>query len=65
MSVVATTLILGGLIVLLIRTRQVRLLSAMVCTVFGLVLAMTPAAGSVNEVLNASGQWLWVQARSL
>ena len=65
MSVVATCLLLGILVVFLIKTRQVKFTAAAACAVFGLVLGMTPAASTVNEALNASGSWLWLQVRSV
>lgn len=65
MSVVAVALVLGGLVVLLVQTRQVKLTAAAVCIVFGLVLGTTPAGGPVHEALDATGSWLWVQLESL
>jgi hypothetical protein len=42
MSVTAVLVILGALVVLLIRTRWLRLSGAVVCIVFGVVLGMSP-----------------------
>ena len=65
MSVVAVAVVLGLLLVLLIRTRQIKLGPALVAVVFGLVLASSPAGPSLNQALSASGDWAWAQARSL
>lgn len=43
MSVVAVAVVLGGLLLLLLRTNQLKLGSALVAVVFGLVLGATPA----------------------
>ena len=42
MSVVAVALVLGALMVLLLRTARLGLGSAVVCVLFGLVVAMHP-----------------------
>ena len=65
MSVVAVVLVLGALVVLLLRTAKLGLGSALVCMLFGLVLAATPAGPSVHEALDSSGAWVWAQVRSL
>lgn len=65
MSVVAVAVLLGALLVLLLRTAKLGLGSALVCVLFGLVLAATPAGPSVHQALDASGGWLWAQVRSL
>jgi hypothetical protein len=65
MSVVAVAVVLGGLLLLLLRTNQLRLGSALVAVIFGLVLGSTPAGPAVNEALSESGSWLWGQVRSL
>jgi hypothetical protein len=65
MSVVAVAVVLGGLLLLLLRTHQLRLGSALVAVIFGLVLGSTPAGPAVNQGLSASGSWLWGQVRSL
>jgi hypothetical protein len=64
-SVVAVTLVLGALIVLLLRTAKLGLGSAVVCMLFGLVVASTPAGPRVAEALDSSGAWLWGQVSSL
>lgn len=65
MSVVAVALVLGALVVLLLRTAKLGLGSALVCMLFGLVIAITPAGPSVHGALDSSGAWLWAQVRSL
>ena len=65
MSVVAVALVLGALVILLLRTAKLGLGSALVCMLFGLVIAITPAGPSVHEALDSSGAWLWAQVRSL
>ena len=42
MSVVAVAVVLGLLVVLLLRTARLGLGSALVCILFGLVVAVTP-----------------------
>ena len=54
MSVVAVALVLGALVVLLLRTAKLGLGSALVCMLFGLVVAVTPAGPRVHEVLDSS-----------
>lgn len=44
MSVAAVALVLGALVVLLLRTSRLGFGSAVVCVLFGLVMASTPAA---------------------
>jgi hypothetical protein len=49
MSVVAVALVLGALVILLLRTSKLGLGSAVVCTLFGLVLAITPVRGCMRR----------------
>jgi hypothetical protein len=65
MSVVAVALVLGALILLLLRTAKLGLGSAVVCMLFGLVVASTPAGPRVDEALASSGACLWGQVSSL
>lgn len=65
MSAVAVTLVLGALVVLLLRTARLGVGSAVVCILFGLVLAVTPAGPTVQVALDSSGSWLWGQVRDL
>jgi hypothetical protein len=65
MSVVATAIVLGLVVVALIRTRWVRFSGAVVCVVFGLVLGATPAGPAVNGVLTDVGAWLFAQLQSV
>ena len=65
MSVAAAAVILALLVVLLLRTRQLRIGSCVVCVLLGLVLGATPAGPAVNEGLTAAGMWLWEQVTTL
>ena len=65
MSVVAVALVLGALVVLLLRTARLGLGSALVCILFGLVVASTPAGPTVHEAMDSTGVWLWGQVSSL
>jgi hypothetical protein len=64
MSVVATALLLGVLVVFLVRVKQVKAVGALVCITFGLVLGATPAGPQVNRTLDQAGSsaWVWVSA---
>lgn len=65
MSVAAVALVLAALVILLLRTRQLRIGSCVVCVLLGLVLGATPAGPAVNEALTAAGTWLWEQVSTL
>jgi len=65
MSVVGFAVVLGALVLLLLRTAKLGLGSAMVCVLFGLVVALTPAGPTVNQALDSSGAWLWGQVSTL
>lgn len=57
MSVIAAAVLFGIAVVGLIRVRQVRLLGAVVCTVFGVLLALTPAGPGIYTALTKVGGW--------
>ena len=65
MSVVAVAVVLAALLVLLVKTNQVKTGAAIVCVVFGLVLGSTPAGPAVNAGLTTAGDWLWGQVNAL
>lgn len=65
MSVAAVALVLGGLVVLLLRTSRLGFGSAVVCVLFGLVMASTPAGPTVQAAMNSTGAWVWAQVGSL
>ncbi len=65
MSVVATALVLGLVIVGLVRTRWLRPSGAVVCIVFGLVLGGTPAGPAVNQTLDELGGWAYTQLQQV
>ncbi|WP_258725182.1 hypothetical protein [Cellulomonas sp. NS3] len=59
MSVVTVAVLLGIIVVLLMRSRQVRAEIAVVCILFGLVLGATPAGPAVRQFLEFIGEWIW------
>ena len=65
MSVVGFAVVLGLLVVLLLRTARLGVGSAVVCILFGLVVAVTPAGPTVHGALDSSGAWLWTQVADL
>ncbi len=65
MTVVGVAVVLGALMLLLLRTAKLGLGSALVCVLFGLVVAITPAGPTVHEALDSSGAWLWGQVSTL
>ena len=65
MSTVGVAVLLALLLMLLVRTNQLRLGSALVAVVFGLVLASTPAGPTIEQGLSQSGAWMWGQVRGL
>lgn len=65
MSVTAAALVLGALVVLLVRTRWVRSSGAVVCVVFGMVLAASPVGAASADVLGSVGSWAYDSLRSL
>jgi hypothetical protein len=65
MGVVGVALVLGALVLLLLRTAKLGVGSALVCILFGLVVAITPAGPTVNQALHSSGDWLWGQVSTL
>jgi hypothetical protein len=65
MSVVAVAVVIAALVILLLRTGQVRIGSALVCILLGLVLGATPAGPAINETVNGAGEWLWAQVNEL
>ena len=65
MSVVAVAVVLAALVVLLLRTNQLKVGSALVCVLLGLVLGATPAGPAINDAVNGAGAWLWGQVTEL
>ena len=65
MSVTAVLVILGALVVLLLRTRSVRLFGALVCIVFGVVLGLSPMGPATADVLDAVGSWAYDSLQTL
>lgn len=61
MSIVAATLILGLIVVLLIKWKIVRGFAAIVCILFGLVLAVTPVGQGVLHVVTSIGDFAATQ----
>ena len=65
MSVTAVALILGVLVAFMIKARWVRASGAIVCVLFGLVLASTPAGPAVGSVVGDVGDWTWTTLREM
>jgi hypothetical protein len=65
MSETAAAVILGGVIVLLIKTRWLRLSGALLCAAFGIVVAAGPVGPAASDVLKAVGSWAYDSLRSL
>jgi hypothetical protein len=65
MSVVATAVILGLVLIALLKTKWVRFSGAVVCVLFGLVLGATPVGPLVNQTLTDLGEWTYVQLQSI
>ena len=65
MSIVAVSVVLGALVVLLVRTKQLKVGSGLVCVVLGLVLGATAAGPAVNDGLTSGGSWVWAKVSAL
>ncbi|MDN5805130.1 MAG: hypothetical protein L0H26_11190 [Microlunatus sp.] len=65
MSVVAVALVLGLLVALLIKWKIVRGFGALVCILFGLVLAATPIGEGVLDVVTSIGDFAAAQVGRL
>lgn len=65
MSIVAVCVALGALVVLLVRTKQLKVGSGLVCVVLGLVLGATSAGPAVNDGLTSGGSWVWAKVSAL
>ena len=65
MSVVAVAVVLCALVVLLVQTKQLKVGSALVCVVLGLVLGATSAGPVVNQGLTSGGSWVWAKVNGL
>ena len=65
MNVVAFTVTLLALVVLLVRTKQVRVGSAVVCVILGLVLGASPAGPALFELVTVGWLYLWDQVNTL
>lgn len=65
MSVAATGLVLGALLLVLLKTKWVRPSGALLCVVFGVVLANGPAGPTVGEALDSVGHWTYAQLRTV
>ena len=57
MSLVAAAVLFGVVVLGLIKVRQIRVGGAIVCTVFGVLLALSPAGPGVYTALTAVGGW--------
>jgi hypothetical protein len=64
-SAVAVAVVLCALVVLLMRTRQLKVGSGLVCIILGLVLGSTSAGPAINRGLTSGGSWLWANVSAL
>ncbi len=65
MSVTGAAVLLGAVVVFLVRFHAVRFTAALICAVFGLVLAATPVGPGVEHAVDSAGSWLWSSLASL
>jgi hypothetical protein len=65
MSATAVAVILGVLMAFMIKSRWVRASGAVVCVLFGLVLATSPAGPAVGSVMGDVGDWTWTTLREM
>ena len=56
---------LGLLVLMLLRTRQLGARGALTCVLFGFVLGTTPAGPVVGRALDSAGAWLWAELTAL
>lgn len=59
MSVTATAVVLGLLVLLAVKAHMARPFGAFICVVFGLVLANTAAGPAVNDAMTQLGTSMW------
>ena len=59
MSLTATAIILGLLVMIALKANWVRPGGAMVCVVFGVVIGASAAGPLINDVLNVLGASVW------
>ena len=64
MSLVAATVVLGLVVAVLVKVKQVNIAAAAVCAVFGVLLAVSPVGPNVYGGLTVVGGWTtsWVAA---
>ena len=64
MSLVAATVVLGLVVAVLVKVKQVNIAAAAVCAVFGVLLAVSPVGPNVYDALTVLGGWTtsWVAA---
>ncbi len=65
MTAVSVCVVLALVMLLLMRGNGLGPGSALVAIVFGLTLAATPAGPALQDVLGATGDWLWANGRAL
>jgi len=63
-SLVASTVVLGLIVAVLVKAKQVNIAAAAVCSVFGVLLAVSPVGPNVYDALTVLGGWMasWVGA---
>jgi hypothetical protein len=64
-SVDAVAVLLCVLVVVLMRTKQLKVVSGVVCILFGLVLGSTSAGPAIDQGLASGGSWLWANVSTL
>jgi hypothetical protein len=65
MSMTAVAVLLGVLVAFMVKSRWVRASGAVVCVLFGLVLAASPAGPAVGSVIGDVGAWAWATLRQI
>jgi hypothetical protein len=65
MSVAAACIVLCALVVLMVKTKAVKLWGAVLCTIFGITIAASPIGPTVGGLLSDAGTWAYEQLRAV
>ena len=65
MSLVAVAVVLGLVVALLVKMKQVGIGAALVCTSFGVLLALSPVGPAVYDGMTTVGGWAAAGVTSL
>ncbi len=65
MSQTAATVILAAVVVMLIKTRWLRLSGALLAVALGVCLAVGPFGPTLVHVLDGAGSWLYASLQAL